>query len=85
LVVTFWAQTAPPFNCETATEYAVAPLEAFQPKVGVSVVTVGPGDEVLPGESPAGVGGTAAEFTVKYMIAAVVLDPAEFEADTVQK
>jgi hypothetical protein len=49
------------------------------------VVTVGPGDDVLPGDSPVGVGGTVAVFTVKYTIVAVALDPAEFEADTVQK
>jgi hypothetical protein len=59
-------------------------VETFQLKVGVNVVTVGPGDDVLPGVSPVGIGGTVAVFTVKYMMGAVVLDPAELVADTVQ-
>ena len=35
-------------------------METFQLKVGVNVVTVGPGDDVLPGVSPVGIGGTVA-------------------------
>jgi len=48
------------------------------------VVTVGPGDVVLPGDSPVGVFGTPVVLTVKYMMGAVLLEPAELEADTVQ-
>jgi hypothetical protein len=44
----------------TATVYCVAPVEAFQPNVGVCVVTVGPGGDEPPGDNPVGVGGTAA-------------------------
>jgi len=55
--------------------------------VGVSVVTVGPGDVVLPGDKPEGTGGVVPVpvFTVKYKIGAVELEPEEFDADTVQK
>ncbi len=58
--------TTPPFSSEIAAEYAVAPVEVFQLKVGVSVVTVGPGDAVLPGESPVGISGTAAETVTSW-------------------
>src|SRR6267142_5513835 len=43
-----------------ATAYAVAPKEAFQLSVGLSVVTVGPGCAAPPGDRPVGVGGGAA-------------------------
>jgi hypothetical protein len=45
---------------------------------------LGPGLELLPGASSVGAIGTVAVFTVKYMMGAVVLDPAELVADTVQ-
>jgi hypothetical protein len=72
-------------SCDTETEYAVAPEETFQVSVGVNVLTVGPGGELPPGDSPVGVGGIAVTPTVKYTIAEVGLEPAEFEADTAQR
>jgi hypothetical protein len=65
-VVTFCASTVPPLSCDTETEYAVAPEETFQVSVGVNVLTVGPGGELPPGDSPVGVGGVPEMvFTVK--------------------
>src|SRR5579864_4059789 len=79
------AHTTPPFNCDMATEYAVAPVEAFQLRVGLSVVTVTPGGEVPPGESPVGVGGTDAMLTIKYRSLLQLLHPALLNARMFQR
>jgi hypothetical protein len=84
-VDTFCDSTTPPPTCDTATEYAVAPDEAFQVSVGVNVVTVAPGVEEPPGDKPVGVAGAVVTFTVKYTTAEVALDPAELEAETAHR
>ena len=59
----------PPPTCDMTTEYAVAPCEAFQERVGVSVVTVVPGCEAPPGDKPVGVAGANAAPTLIVMLA----------------
>jgi len=74
----------PPPTCTTETEYAVAPADAVQLSVGVSVATVVPGCGVSPGDKPAGVAGADSRLTVKNTAGDVALEPTEFEADTDQ-
>ena len=75
----------PPPTFETTTEYAVAPCEAFQERVGVRVFTVVPGCEEPPGDRPVGVAGAVGTLTVKYTTAEGTLFPAELEAPTAHK
>jgi len=64
-VVTFCDTTVPPPTCVTTTEYAVAPGETFQVRVGVRVVTVVPGGEAAPGDNPVGTAGADGVATLK--------------------
>jgi hypothetical protein len=68
-----------------ATWYEVAWADAFQLRIGDVVPTLAPGGEAPPGERPVGVAGAFDTLTVKYSLVAFGLEPAEFEADTVQE
>jgi hypothetical protein len=70
VVETVCATTVAPVDTfSNAIEYCVAPEDALQLRIGVSVFTVGPGGEEPPGDSPVGVGGTAA------LVAKLRMDP----------
>ena len=84
LVLTFAAYTMLPPVLSTATEYAVAPVDAFQLSVGVRVVTVVPGDVDAPGVRPFGVDGAVGTFTVKYTPVEGLLAPLALDAETDQ-
>ena len=62
----------------------MAPVEAFHVKLGLVVVTVGPGDDVAPGDKPVGIGGVPLEplLTLKKKGVLQELWPAEFVACT---
>jgi hypothetical protein len=65
VVETVCVKTVAPLDTfNTATVYCVAPEDALQVSVGVSVVTVVPGCEDPPGDKPVGVAGAVAHAEV---------------------